>query len=216
MISKYEPKGENEYEKKVQAVSALCSSGLAGADGFRAADCRRRDGEGRSSQEKIDPALWDVLLAADEETLIPIDISLYDLDENTLSEKVELETGLDPEVFRDEARFEKEIASKLRTAAQTAFREETSYKASAKRLSDQAFAKLKTALSDDWGQWIDDASLEDIREIEPEKIVDRLILEIRSEFQFKQNEILRAGTIRCQLCVCNGTCASEKAIGFCI
>lgn len=142
--------------------------------------------------EKIDPALWDVLLAADEETLIPIDISLYDLDENTLSEKVELETGLDPEVFRDEARFEKEIASKLRTAAQTAFREETSYKASAKRLSDQAFAKLKTALSDDWGQWIDDASLEDIREIEPEKIVDRLILEIRSEFQFKQNEILRA------------------------
>ena len=113
--------------------------------------------------EKIDPALWDVLLAADEETLIPIDISLYDLDENTLSEKVELETGLDPEVFRDEARFEKEIASKLRTAAQTAFREETSYKASAKRLSDQAFAKLKTALSDDWGQWIDNASLDDIR-----------------------------------------------------
>ena len=38
--------------------------------------------------EKIDPALWDVLLAADEETLIPIDISLYDLDENTLSEKI--------------------------------------------------------------------------------------------------------------------------------
>ena len=136
--------------------------------------------------------MWDVLLAADEETLIPIDISLYDLDENTLSAKVELETGLDPEVFRDEARFEKEIASKLRTAAQTAFGEETSYKASAKRLFDQAFAKLKTALSDDWGQWIDDASLEDIQEIEPEKIVDRLILEIRSEFQFKQNEILRA------------------------
>ena len=68
--------------------------------------------------DKIDAALWDVMCASDGDEWIPIEISLYDLDENALFAKLKDKTGLDAEVFRDEARFEKEVASKIREAVE--------------------------------------------------------------------------------------------------
>lgn len=61
--------------------------------------------------DKIDAALWDVMCASDGDEWIPIEISLYDLDENALFAKLKTNRAGCGGV-RDEARFEKEVALK--------------------------------------------------------------------------------------------------------
>ena len=143
--------------------------------------------------DKIDAALWDVMCASDGDEWIPIEISLYDLDENALFAKLKDKTGLDAEVFRDEARFEKEVASKIREAVEQTIGSGTvQASGNTVRLSDASLGSLKTALSGELEYLFYDALWEELREVEPDRVADRLIAKARKTFQAEKNKMLRA------------------------
>ena len=134
--------------------------------------------------DKIDAALWDVMCASSEDEWIPINILLCGMDETELQGKIKTKTGMDPAVFLDEARFENEVASKIREAVEKAFRAEAAQPAGdAAELSDASLASLKTALSAEVQYAADDDLLQKITEISPNKIADELILNVRCKYQ---------------------------------
>ena len=144
--------------------------------------------------DKIDAALWDVMCASKEDEWIPIEISLYDLDENALFAKLKDKTGLDAEVFRDEARFEKEVASKIREAVEKAFHAEAAQPAGdAAELSDASLASLKTALSAELKTLIGDPEtlVEEIKGRQPASVANFIIIETRNRFQYEKGKIQR-------------------------
>lgn len=143
---------------------------------------------------KIDAALWDVMCAADEDEWIPLYIKLDGIDENELFEKVKQKTGMDPAVFLDEALFEKEVASKIRKAAEeTVGMESEQMAGNAERLTDASLASLQTALSGDLKTFIGDPEelTEKLRGREPALVADYIIIEIRNRFQYEKGMIQR-------------------------
>ncbi|HAX31211.1 MAG TPA: hypothetical protein DCX96_08045 [Oscillibacter sp.] len=142
--------------------------------------------------DKIDAALWDVMCASSEDEWIPINILLCGMDETELQGKIKTKTGMDPAVFLDEARFEKEVASKIREAVEKAFRAEAAQPAGdVAELSDASLASLKTALSAEVQYAADDDLLQKITEISPNKIADELILNVRCKYQSEKSKVLK-------------------------
>ena len=143
--------------------------------------------------DKIDAALWDVMCASDGDEWIPIEISLYDLDENALFAKLKDKTGLDAEVFRDEARFEKEVALKIREAVEQTIGSGTvQASGNTVRLSDASLGSLKTALSGELEYLFHDALWEELREVEPDRVEDQQIAKSIKTIQAEKNKMLRA------------------------
>ena len=146
--------------------------------------------------EKIDAALWDVMCASGEDEWIPLYIKLHGINETELLDKVEQKTGMDPAVFLDEARFEKEVASKIREAVEKAFRAEAAQPAGdAAELSDASLASLKTALSAELKTLIGDPEtlVEEIKGRQPASAADFIIIETRNRFQYEKGKIQREG-----------------------
>ena len=146
--------------------------------------------------EKIDAALWDVMCASGEDEWIPLYIKLHGINETELLDKVEQKTGMDPAVFLDEARFEKEVASKIRAAGEKAFRAEAAQPAGdAAELSDASLASLKTALSAELKTLIGDPEtlVEEIKGRQPASAADFIIIETRNRFQYEKGKIQREG-----------------------
>ncbi len=144
--------------------------------------------------DKIDAALWDVMCTSDEDEWIPLYIKLHGINETELLDKVEQKTGMDPAVFLDEARFEKEVASKIREAVEKAFRAEAAQPAGdAAELSDASLASLKTALSAELKTLIGDPEtlVEKIKGRQPASVADFIIIETRNRFQYEKGKIQR-------------------------
>ena len=144
--------------------------------------------------DKIDAALWDVMCASSEDEWIPINILLCGMDETELQGKIKTKTGMDPAVFLDEARFENEVASKIREAVEKAFRAEAAQPAGdAAELSDASLASLKTALSAELKTLIGDPEtlVEKIKGRQPASAADFIIIETRNRFQYEKGKIQR-------------------------
>lgn len=74
---------------------------------------------------------------------------LQSIDDDALMEKVKMKTGMDPAVYRDKARFEKEVASKIRNVLKEQLGIEESQKiirsdsSTAEKLSDKTCEKME-------------------------------------------------------------------------
>ena len=96
-------------------------------------------------------------------------------------------------MFRDEARFEKEVALKIREAVEQTIGSGTvQASGNTVRLSDASLGSLKTALSGELEYLFHDALWEELREVEPDRVADRLIAKARKTFQAEKNKMLRA------------------------
>ena len=163
--------------------------------------------------EKIDTALLERMNETDDSELIPINIALQDLDEDAVMEKVKTETGMDPEVYMNEDRFEKEVASKIRTVLEEKLGYEEAHKvvsadcASNEPLSEEAetLSEQTELLSEKTCEAIQSAFADELKTlaIDPGciiefvqtdrsvSIVDYAILEVRQQFQAKKNRVLK-------------------------
>ena len=78
--------------------------------------------------KKIEQSLWEYMQTAKNDELIPINILLYDVDDNLILEKLEKKIGLDVKLFQDDERFEKEISSKICDALEKALGYDVAHK----------------------------------------------------------------------------------------
>lgn len=82
---------------------------------FTAGACAAEEA-GSVRPEKVDTTLWEKLEVAGDDELIPIELQLPEVDEGTVLKKLKTETGLDADIYWDNARFEQEVASRIRAA----------------------------------------------------------------------------------------------------
>ncbi|MCL2679432.1 MAG: hypothetical protein FWF18_04025 [Dehalococcoidia bacterium] len=66
---------------------------------------------GNSWETKINDELWEAMAEKSEDDLIPIDLRLKDIDQRIITNALTNETGMDPAIYEDPARFEKEVTT---------------------------------------------------------------------------------------------------------
>lgn len=103
--------------------------------------------------EKIEESLWKVTQDAEDDELIPVNISLYGVDENLVLKKLEEKTGWKTEVFQDDVLFEKEIYTKIADALELTLGSEKAHAAGSdlKRntLSDEDIKTINNVFSNE-------------------------------------------------------------------
>jgi len=147
---------------------------------------------------KIDASLLDHMNEVGEDELIPISISLKSLDQSSLMKKVKAETGMDPDVYMNEERFEKEVAEKIRNSLEKRLGHETAYKTAvgyteSVQLSANVQREIRSAFSHELKELnINPAKIIEFAQTDSSaSIVDYAIIEARQQFQAGKNKVLK-------------------------
>lgn len=162
---------------------------------------------------KIDAPLLEHMDSVGDDELIPINIWLKALDKAALLEKVKAETGMDPDIYMNEDRFEKEVASKIRTVLEKKLGYEEAHKVvstdstgdellsetaeplseTTALLSETTCAAIQSAFSGELKDLIIDPSsiIEFVQTDRSASIIDYTILEARQQFQEEKNRVIK-------------------------
>ncbi len=155
-------------------------------------------GAKNTQPDKLETALWEYMQTADDDELIPIYLSLHPIDDAAWMNKVKSKTGMDPEIYMDEDRFQAEVASKITVVLEKKLGYEEAHKVGndalgEKVLSDQTEAALRAAFSGDLKNISVDAEniIEFVQADRSLSVVDYTILKARKSFQAEKNKAIR-------------------------
>lgn len=148
----------------------------------------------------IDTALWELMQSTDNDELIPIGITLSAVDDEALMQAVKAKTGLDPEVYMDDTRFEKEVSSKITYMLEKKLGYEEAHRVGNGEelmndpLSVQTTEAIKSVFSNELkGLSLDSEQI--VRFVETDRslsVVDYTILAVQKNFQTEKNRIVRS------------------------
>lgn len=145
--------------------------------------------------ENVDPALWEYMETANDDELISINICLASVDDETLMEKVKSKTGMDPEVYMDEDRFQSEIAEKVTHILEEKLGYEETHKVGGDdiSLSEETVSAIRSAFSNELkGTAVDAESIIKYSNADQSlSIADYTILKIRQNYQIEKNKVIR-------------------------
>lgn len=147
--------------------------------------------------KKIEKSLWEYMQTAKDDELIPINILLYDVDDNLISEKLEKKTGLDVKLFQDDERFEKEISSKICGVLEKALGYEIAHKTNDESESEDQLGEKINDIQDVFQNELKflninaEKVLENLKKDNSISIIDYTILQVRQNYQSEKNKILR-------------------------
>lgn len=147
---------------------------------------------------KVEDTLWEYMQESDDDKLIPIGIVFNDIDDEALSREIKAQTGMDPEVYRDDEQFDKVIASKITEVLESKLGYEEAHK-----VGNDGFEK--GLLSEKTAKIISDVFSDDLRDfsIDSQKIIefiqsdrslsaiDYTILEVRNTFQREKYRVTK-------------------------
>lgn len=147
--------------------------------------------------KKIDTTLWEFMNTVDDAASIPIHIALKDMDETALLEKVKSKTGMDPDIYMNEDRFEKEVASKIKKILEEKVGYEEAHKTTSiptgenQPISEQICTALRSASNELNFLFDSESIIEAIQADRSVSIIDYAILQVRQTFQAEKNQVLR-------------------------
>lgn len=147
--------------------------------------------------KKIEQSLWEYMQTAKNDELIPINILLYDVDDNLILEKLEKKIGLDVKLFQDDERFEKEISSKICDALEKALGYDVAHKTNDKSENEGQLGEKINDIQDVFQNELKflninaEKILENLKKDNSISIIDYTILQVRQNYQSEKNKILR-------------------------
>lgn len=147
---------------------------------------------------KVEDTLWESMQESEEDKLFSIGIVLYDIDEDELSREIKAQTGMDPEVFRDDELFDKVIASKITEVLESKLGYEEAHKVGnvgfeEELLCEKTVGIIADAVSDELGEFSIDSQriIEFIQSDRSLSAIDYTILEVRNTFQREKNRVTK-------------------------
>lgn len=153
---------------------------------------------------KIESTLLKRMNEVDDDVLIPINISLKSPDQTALMEKVKAETGMDPDIYMNEERFEKEVAVRIRTALEKRLGYETAHKSTSGysnnvRIGADVQQEIYSAFSGELKDLgIDPTNIIEFAQSDSSSsIVDYAIIEARQQFQAEKNRVIKDEQTAC-------------------